>query len=73
MEEAADETRRALSTVRGLLISGALRGYKLNNRDWRIPRSALRDSMAFEAAGVGKTSKEAGEADITARRAVRQA
>ena len=41
VEEVADETSRAPSTVRGWLMSGALRGYKFNNRDWRVPRAAL--------------------------------
>ena len=39
-KEVAHETHRAPSTVRGWCISGALRGFKLNNRDWRIPRPA---------------------------------
>ena len=37
VKEVAKETGRAPSTVRDWLISGALRGYKLNNRDWRVP------------------------------------
>jgi len=41
VEEVAEETRRAPSTVRGWLITGDLRGYKLNGRDWRISRVAL--------------------------------
>jgi excisionase family DNA binding protein len=39
--DVAEEVGRASSTVRGWLIAGALRGYKLNSRDWRVPRSAL--------------------------------
>ena len=42
VEEVASETYRAPSTVRGWLLSGELDGYKLNRRDWRVPRSALR-------------------------------
>lgn len=42
VEEVAKEVRRAPSTVRGWLIAGELQGYKLNRRDWRIPRAALR-------------------------------
>ena len=41
VEEAAHEVHRAPSTVRGWLIAGDLSGYKLNHRDWRIPRAAL--------------------------------
>lgn len=40
--EVAEETRRAPSTVRTWLSSGGLQGYKLNGRDWRVPRRALR-------------------------------
>lgn len=43
--EVAEETQRATSTVRGWLIAGDLRGYKLNNRDWRVPRSSLREFL----------------------------
>ena len=46
VEEVADETHRAPSTVRGWLLSGALRGFKLNNRDWRVPRTALREVLS---------------------------
>lgn len=42
VEEVATEVRRAPSTVRGWLIAGELHGYKLNGRDWRVPRPALR-------------------------------
>lgn len=41
VEEVAEETGRAPSTVRGWLIRGELQGYKLNGRDWRVPRPAL--------------------------------
>ncbi len=41
--DVAAETRRATSTVRGWLLRGELRGYKLNRRDWRVPRAALRE------------------------------
>jgi excisionase family DNA binding protein len=43
------ETRRAPSTVRTWLASGALEGYKLNGRDWRIPRGALRAYLDRQA------------------------
>ena len=42
VEEVAEETHRAPSTVRGWLIAGDLKGYKLNGRDWRVTRAALR-------------------------------
>ena len=50
VEEVAEEMLKAPSTVRGWLISGALRGYKFNNREWRVTRSALRDYMVRQAA-----------------------
>ncbi len=64
-EEVADETGRAPSTVRGWLISKALRGYKLNNRDWRVPRTALREYLEVQATEASETQ---GEADIAAWR-----
>jgi excisionase family DNA binding protein len=45
VEEVAAATRRAPSTVRGWLISGHLKGYKLNGRDWRVTRVALREYL----------------------------
>ena len=65
VEEVAEETGRAPSTVRGWLISGALRGFKLNNRDWRIPRPALRDYLTAQTE-TNDPPSEAGEVDITA-------
>ena len=50
VEEVAEETGRAPSTVRGWLIEGDLRGYKLNGRSWRVPRSALRQYLDAQAA-----------------------
>ena len=46
VDEVAEQMRKAPSTLRGWLISGDLRGYKLNNREWRVPRSARRWCMA---------------------------
>ena len=45
----AKETGRAPSTVRDWLISGALCGYKLNGRDWRVPRAVLREYLEAQA------------------------
>jgi len=50
VEDVAEEVGRAPSTVRGWLIAGALRGYKLNGRDWRVPRSALREYLRSQGA-----------------------
>ena len=73
VEEVAAETSRAPSTIRGWLISGALRGsYKLNGRDWRIRRSALREYLDGQAE-TNDPPSEAGEVDIAAWRKVRGA
>lgn len=45
VEEVAEQTCRSPSTVRSWLISGQLRGYKLQGREWRVPGSALRDFL----------------------------
>ena len=55
VEDVADETGRSASTVRGWLISGALRGYKLNGRDWRVARAALEeyvDAQSKQTSGL---------------------
>ena len=62
----ADETNRAPSTVRGWLISGALRGYKLNDRDWRVPRAALREYLEAPSRQTSATPRETGDVDIRA-------
>ena len=48
--EVAQALGRKESTVRGWCASGALRGaYKLNKRDWRIPRAVLLDYQRRQA------------------------
>ena len=71
VEQVAVETGRAPSTIRSWLIAGDLRGYKLNGRDWRVPRSALRDYIEAQAAGPNDTPPDTQEVDITAWRRVR--
>ena len=71
--EVADVVGRNASTVRGWLIDGKLRGYKLNGRDWRIPRAALQEYLDGQAASVKEPSPETREVDITAWRRVRGA
>ena len=73
VEEVAKETGRAPSTVRDWLISGALCGYKLNGRDWRVARSALRQYLDAQSTHATETPGEVGKADITAWRRVRGA
>ena len=73
MEEVADETSRAPSTVRGWLISRALRGYKFNNRDWRVPRAALCEYLEGQLIEASEIPPDVGEVDIAAWRKVRGA
>ena len=63
IREVAEETRRALSTVRGWLVEGRLRGYKLRNRDWRIPRSALRQFLHEQPASESRKSADTARAE----------
>ena len=68
--EVAEETLRAPSTVRGWLIDGALRGYKLNGTDWRIPRSALREYLTRQVR-ADEVPIPSTDVDITDWRSVR--
>jgi excisionase family DNA binding protein len=43
VEQVAVRVGRRPSTVRGWCATGILEGYRLNGRDWRIPRAALAD------------------------------
>lgn len=43
VQDVAEEVGRAPSTVRGWCNSGQLRAYRLNRREWRITREALRE------------------------------
>lgn len=43
VEDVAAHFHRSPSTVRGWLIAGNLKGYKLNGRDWRVTRAAVRE------------------------------
>ena len=69
VEEVAEETGRAPSTVRGWLLDRRLDGYKINNRDWRITRTALREFLASQPKKEGPPL-EPGKVDITAWRRV---
>lgn len=70
--EVAAEVGRAPSTVRGWLISGDLRGYKLNGRDWRVPRASLRAYLE-EQSNPAPVGEPDGEVDISAWRRVERA
>ncbi len=71
VEEVADQTSRAPSTVRGWLISGPLRGYKLNGRDWRVPRAALEEYLDTQTKQTSATPRDTGDVDIRAWRRIR--
>lgn len=58
VEEVAEMVGRAPSTVRGWLSSGALRGFKINGRDWRVAPSALED---WRAGQMRRDEPESGE------------
>jgi excisionase family DNA binding protein len=63
---------RSPSTIRGWLVDGSLRGYKLNRRDWRVPKSALRDYLDKQMqAGATVNPAPDEEVDIGAWRKLR--
>lgn len=45
VQEVAEELGRSPSCIRGWLGSGELDGFKLNGREWRVPREAVREFM----------------------------
>ncbi len=71
VEEVAKETGRAPSTVRDWLISEALCGYKLNGRDWRVPRAALEEYLDAQSKPTSATPRDTGDVDIRAWRRIR--
>ena len=64
----AKETGRAPSTNRDWLISGALCGYKLNGRDWRVSRDSLRNYLHAQSTQATETEGAVGKVDITKAR-----
>ena len=70
VEDVAEEVGRAPSTIRGWLIAGDLRGYKLNRRDWRVTRGALRDYLAAQERGDEAETVAGEPVDITEWRKV---
>jgi excisionase family DNA binding protein len=76
VEDVGRELNRAPSTIRGWLGSGSLRGYRLNGREWRIPRQALKEFLEAQRseppppAAKSAVRKRAGAAaDLTSFRA----
>ncbi len=72
VDEIAEEMGRASSTVRGWLIAGSLRGYKLNSRDWRVPRSALKEYVNAQEGATAYTEAKYNGVDISDWRKVRE-
>ena len=70
VEEVAEEVQRSPSTIRRWLIAGELRGYKLQGRDWRVTRPALRDYLARQARPDDESPKDSPEVDISAWRSL---
>ena len=53
-EEGGHAVGRAASTIRNWCSAGVFPGaYKLNDREWRIPRDAMREYMARQRGGDG--------------------
>lgn len=71
VEQVAAQTNRAPSTIRGWLIDGDLRGYKLNERDWRVTRAALREYLDERESKPEEPANEGQPVDISAWRRVR--
>lgn len=72
VEEVAEEVRRSPATIRRWLIAGELRGYKLQGRDWRVPRPALREYLDRQSSDPGESADDA-QVDISAWRHLREA
>lgn len=70
VDDVAAETGRAGSTVRGWLIAGALDGYKLRGRDWRITRAALRAFLARQGQPDPAPETDPADVDIAAWRKI---
>lgn len=66
--EVAEQVGRAESTVRGWLIEGALDGYKLRGRDWRVTHRALEAFLAAQATPRTKEPTEGEPVDLGAWR-----
>jgi excisionase family DNA binding protein len=50
------------NTIRDWLHSGALAGYRLNNREWRIPRSSLAEFQQRQRLGDDPATPALGKA-----------
>lgn len=68
VDQVAAQTHRATSTIRGWLIAGDLRGYKLNHRDWRVTQGALHAYLKAQDSPPERAQPTGGSVDISAWR-----
>lgn len=50
------------NTIRGWIAQGVLAGYRLNNREWRIPRQAVEDFQRRQRLGEDAPTSALGKA-----------
>ncbi|MDB4890349.1 MAG: hypothetical protein JWL61_2204 [Gemmatimonadetes bacterium] len=67
VREVAELLDRKASTVRGWCASGKLEAYRLNSREWRIPREALRALQERQRSAM-KAANPAASVDLGAWR-----
>ena len=68
-ERAAEALDRSASTVRDWCRAGNILGaYRLKGREWRIPKSALREFLDSQEHPPPKTTRPHAEADLSAWR-----
>ena len=66
-EQVAEQLGRSPSTIRGWCIDGRLRAYKLNGREWRVPRAAIREYLEGQKNGDGRqATRPNGKPDLSA-------
>ncbi len=64
LEQVATEVGRAVSTIRTWCNSKKLAGaYRLNRRDWRVPRASLRAFLDAQGREVDRDQVHGGDAD----------
>lgn len=65
--QVAEALEKAPSTIRGYLLEGALDGYRLRGREWRITREALRGFQDRRGQAIAKPASGSGD-DLSAWR-----
>jgi len=72
VEEVAKMFGRHPNTIRGWLQNGGLRGYKLKGKEWRVPRTAIREFQTRQADPTTAESTALDTADLSAWRGHRK-